>query len=139
MSIRNRSILKTNQDENEEIPNDQVPFGVVNSMRQRFLQKINESLPNYLNGYGKQRSKSKNFNGHKNLLQQKSSSKYPSHLSQSHEHLYTQQNDLLNGYLKPKLDVIIIEQNTDDQQPSTARCSHNEVKSEEVPRPGKFF
>ncbi|UJR27285.1 hypothetical protein I4U23_008580 [Adineta vaga] len=114
---------------NESEPtNDHVPHGVVNSMKQRFLEKVNESFLLNNNSTITRHGLSKP-SSNENLLQTKptfSSLKHTTRLSRSQDNLTNNHTinsipvQLINheqftSYLQPKQDVIIIETTTNEK------------------------
>ena len=102
-STTNYLTSKLNENNNEDMNDDRVPFGVVNSMKQRLLDKANESL--LLNSNSStliQNSLSKSssrMSSNESLLQTKSSTsplKYGIRLSYS-------QDSLLNNHTTEQL------------------------------------
>jgi hypothetical protein len=112
---------------------DHVPYGVVNSMKQRLIDKFNESLllnPRY--------SLTKSSN--ENLLQTKfvlSPLKHTSRLSQSQDNLLNNNSEQFLSYLQPKQDLIIVDTTTSNEEKiSTHRHLYTELHVDEVPKPG---
>ena len=112
--------------------NDQVPFGVVNSMKQRLLDKFSESL--LLNSTCQTNSKSNS-----------APLKQTTRLSRSQDNLLnnnnnTNQTEQLTSYLQPKQDVIIVDRTTSNEEKLSAhRLSYSELHIDEVPKPGKMM
>ena len=112
---------------NEDINQDHVPLGVVNSMKQRLLDKVNESL--LLNNRQPSR-----LSSNENLLQIKPSLKSTVRLSRSQENLLNNHTESLTSYLQPKQDLIIIDTTITNDE--THRHSYSELHVDEVPKPG---
>ncbi|CAF4879373.1 unnamed protein product [Rotaria sp. Silwood1] len=140
---------KFNENYNGNIENDHVPFGVVNSMKQRLLDKANESLSLNNNlifnrhSLSKLSSSSSRLSSNENLLQTKSSIsplKYTTRLSRSHDNLMNNNNnntEQFTSYLQPKQDVIIVERTkSNDENFPTYRHSYTGLHMDEVPKPG---
>ena len=115
--------------------NDQVPFGVVNSMKQRLLDKFSESL--LLNSTCQTNSKPS--------IQTKPNTaplKQTTRLSRSQDNLLNNNNnhtEQLTSYLQPKQDVIIVDRTLSNEEKSAAhRLSYSELHIDEVPKPGKI-
>jgi hypothetical protein len=121
----NFSTAKLNEDMNQ----DQVPFGVVNSMKQRLLDKVNESL--LLNNRHSSR-----LSSNENLLQTKASLKPTVRLSRSQDNLLNNNinTEQFTSYLQPKQDVIIVETTISNDEGH--RHSYTELHVDEVPKPG---
>ena len=137
--------LKFNENNHDDIDNDRVPFGVVNSMKQRLLDKANESL--LLNSNSStliQHSLSKSslrMSSNENLLQTKSSTlslKYGTRLSSSQDSLLNNRTtEQLASYMRSKQDVIIVDKKTfNDENVSIHRPSYAELHVDEIPKPG---
>jgi hypothetical protein len=146
---------------------DHVPHGVVNSMKQRLLNKVNESFLLNNNSTIIRHSLSKpspRILSNENLLQTKTSLsplKHTTRLSRSQDNLSNNNsinyipgqiiiNEQFNSYIQPKQDVIIIdttsnENNDDDeklqigQKTSTHRQSYTELHVDEAPKPGMSY
>jgi hypothetical protein len=121
----------------QNFDNDQVPFGVVNSMKQRLLDKFNESL--LLNTTRHSISKSSN----ENLLQIKSNQlplKQTTRLSRSQDSLLNNNNtEQFTSYLQPKQELIIIDRTISNVEKSAIhRLSYTELHIDEVPKPGMY-
>jgi len=116
----------------EDIDKDHVPFGVVNSMKQRLLDKVNESLTLTRHTL----SKSSN----ENLLQTKSIPsplKHTTRLSRSQDNLLNNNTEQFISYLQPKQDLIIVDTTiSNDENISIHRHSYTELHVDEVPKPG---
>ncbi|CAF2662067.1 unnamed protein product [Rotaria sp. Silwood2] len=148
MSSTNRLTSKLNENYNGSIENDHVPFGVVNSMKQRLLDKANESLllnnNSTFNRYSLSKPSSR-LSSNENLLQTKSSIsplKHTTRLSRSQDNLLNNNHNNNNteqfaSYLQPKQDVIIVERTkSNDENTLTYRHSYIELHMDEVPKPG---
>jgi len=125
----------------EDMENYHVPFGVVNSMKQRLLDKVNESLfLNTNNSTLTRHSLIKSSN--ENLLQIKSNIsplKHTIRLSRSQDNLINNNNNTeqFTSYLQPKQDLIIVDTTTsNDEHISIHRHSYTELHVDEVPKPG---
>ncbi|CAF0757028.1 unnamed protein product [Adineta ricciae] len=158
--------LSMNKIHENEQTNDQVPHGVVNSMKQRFLDKVNESLLlNHASSNGRH-TLSKPSSSNENLLQTKStysSLRHTARLSRSQDNLANHHtissipgqvlnNEQFTLYLQPKQDVIIVETTTteesshaDDanieklhsgQKGSTHKQPYTDIHEDETPKPG---
>jgi hypothetical protein len=116
----------------EDIDKDHVPFGVVNSMKQRLLDKVNESLTLTRHTL----SKSSN----ENLFQTKSIPsplKHTTRLSRSQDNLLNNNTEQFISYLQPKQDLIIVDTTiSNDENISIHRHSYTELHVDEVPKPG---
>ena len=141
MSLTNRLTSKLNSD----IDNDQVPFGVVNSMKQRLLDKVNESLLLNNNSTLIRHSLIKSSSrilSNENLLQTKpliSPLKRTTRLSRSQDNLSNNNTEQFTSYLQPKQDVIIVDTTTsNDENISIHRHSYTELHVDEVPKPGMY-
>jgi len=161
--LTSNKLNKNNNDQNK----DHVPYGVVNSMKQRLLNKVNESFlfNNNNNSTLLRHSLSKpssRLSSNENLLQTKtyiSPLKHTTRLSRSQDNL-TNDNNLINSilnsteqftsYIQPKQDVIIVDTTTDEnddddgklsagQKTSTHRQSYTELHVDEAPKPGIFY
>ena len=144
---QNRST--TNKSNEQDQDSDHVPFGVVSSMKQRFLNKINESFLLNNNSTTKRHSLSKTSSripSNENLLQTKTSLKRTTRLSRSQDNLtnnsnnnnnngnrnhsinhspvQTTGNEQYTSYIKPKQDVIIVD--------TTANHNHIENNADNV-------
>lgn len=105
--------------------NDQVPSGVVNSMKQRLLDKFSESLVVNTRPSG---SKSSNF----------SSLKHTTRLSRSQDSLLNDHSESLATFLQPKQNVIIVDTTViKDEHIRQPRSAHSELHVDEVPKPGR--
>ena len=144
LSVSNRSISASNDMSNEDAANDHVPIGVVNSMKQRLLDKVNESL--LLNPISTlvRHPLSKSSTGlasNENLLQIKSPSlKRTTRLSRSQDNLSNSNGDSVSPYLQAKQNVIIVDRQStenDDDRASAHRHSYTEFHIDEVPKPGE--
>jgi hypothetical protein len=137
MPLTNRLTSKLNGDNDNN--NDHVPFGVVNSMKQRLLDKVNESLfLNTNNSTLTRHSLIKSSN--ENLLQIKSNIsplKHTIRLSRSQDNLINNNTEQFTSYLQPKQDLIIVDTTTsNDEHISIHRHSYTELHVDEVPKPG---
>jgi len=129
--LTQNKINDNNNTNNNDQTNDHVPHGVVNSMKQRLLDKVNESL--LLNN-----RQSSRLSSNENLFQIKPILKSPTRLSRSQENLLNNHpSESLTSYLQPKQDVIIVDTTiiTNDE---THRQSYIELHVDEVPKPGIF-
>jgi len=123
---------------------DHVPFGVVNSMKQRLLDKVNESLLLNNNSTLIRHSLTKSsarISSNENLLQTKpliSPLKHTTRLSRSQDNLSNNDNtEQFASYLQPKQNVIIVDTTTsNDENSSMHRHSYTELHVDEVPKPG---
>lgn len=135
-SLTNRQTSKFNDNNQGNTDNDQVPCGVVNSMKQRLLDKANESL-----SLNNRLSLLKSSN--ENLLQAKpltSPLKHTARLSRSQDNLLNSNSEQISSYLQPKQDVIIVERTKSiDDCTATYRHSYIELNIDEVPKPGMSF
>ena len=153
------------QPQQQQQENDHVPFGVVNSMKQRLLNKVNES---YFNSTLSKHSITKQAStSNENLLQTKTNTlplKHCTRLSRSHDNLNNNINhhhhhhhlpEQITSYIQAKQDVIIVETTTtttttatvqnDEQQgrlhptqkTSIHKQSYTELHVDEAPKPGK--
>ena len=105
--------------------NDQVPSGVVNSMKRRLLDKFSESL---VVNTRPSRSKSSNC----------SSLKQTTRLSRSQDSLLNDHSESLVSFIQPKQNVIIVDTTvTKDEHIRQARSTHSELHVDEVPKPGR--
>ena len=158
--------LSVNKIHENEQTNDQVPHGVVNSMKQRFLDKVNESLLlNHVSSNGRY-TLSKPSSSNENLLQTKptySSLRHTARLSRSQDNLANHHtissipgqflnNEQFTLYLQPKQDVIIVETTTteesshaddvnveklnSEQKGSTHKQPYTDIHEDETPKPG---
>ena len=124
--------------------NDHVPYGVVNSMKQRLLDKVNESFLLNNNSTIIRHSLSKSSSrvpSNENLLQTKTSLsplKHTTRLSRSQDNLTNNNNnnsfsgplvttEQFTSYIQPKQDVIIVETTT----PSTNHTHEDNEEDEE--------
>ena len=145
LSVSNRSISASNDMSNDDAVNDHVPIGVVNSMKQRLLDKVNESL--LLNPISTlvrhPLSKSSTaLASNEHLLQIKSPSlKRTTRLSRSQDNLSNSNGDSASPYLQAKQNVIIVDrqstENDDDRTSAAHRHSYTEFHIDEVPKPGE--
>ncbi|CAF3703287.1 unnamed protein product [Rotaria socialis] len=140
-SLTYRSTPKLNETTDGHIENDHVPYGVVNSMKQRLFDKVNESLLSNNNSIVARHLLSKpslRISSNENLLQTKSLTsalKQTARLSQSQDNLINAEQ--FASYLQPKQDVIIVERTiSDDEILATSRHSYTELHIDEVPKPG---
>ncbi|CAF1407973.1 unnamed protein product [Rotaria magnacalcarata] len=140
-SLTYRSTPKLNETTNGHIENDHVPYGVVNSMKQRLFDKVNESLLSNNNSIVARHSLSKpslRISSNENLLQTKSLTsplKQAARLSRSQDNLINAEP--FASYLQPKQDVIIVERTkSDDEILAASRHSYTELHIDEVPKPG---
>jgi hypothetical protein len=138
MPLTNRLTSKLNGDNDNN--NDHVPFGVVNSMKQRLLDKVNESL--LLNNNSTLirhplTKSSARISSNENLLQTKPL-KSTTRLSRSQDNLSNNDNtEQFASYLQPKKNVIIVDTTTsNDENISMHRHSYTELNVDEVPKPG---
>ncbi|CAF1531765.1 unnamed protein product [Rotaria sordida] len=147
ISSINRLTSKLNENNNGNMENDHVPFGVVNSMKQRLLDKANESLllnnNSTFNRYSLSKPPPSRLSSNENLFQTKSSIsslKHTTRLSYSQDNLLNNNNnntEQFTSYLQPKQDVIIVERTkSTDENISTYRHSYTELHMDEVPKPG---
>ena len=132
--IGNRSVSALNELTDSDMNSDRVPFGMVSSMKQRLLDKFNESL--LLNHPGALTRQSLIKASNENLLQTKSPLKHASRLSRSHENLLNHHSESLNTYLQAKPNVIIIETSSNGEHTPAHRYSHLDLPIDEVPKPG---
>ena len=101
--------------------NDQVPSGVVNSMKQRLLDKFSESLVVNTHPSGS-----------------KSSLKHTTRLSRSQDSLLNDHSESLATFLQPKQNVIIVDTTViKDEHIRQPRSAHSELHVDEVPKPGR--
>jgi len=128
-STKNISLINHFNDDNEQ---DHVPYGVVNSMKQRLLNKVNESL--FLTHHSLTKS------SNENLFQIKSSIsplKQTTRLSRSQDNLLNNNTEQFISYLQPKQDLIIVDTTiSNDENISIHRHSYTELHVDEVPKPG---
>jgi hypothetical protein len=112
--------------------NDQVPFGVVNSMKQRLLDKFNESL--LLNTTVLKSSVQTKSNSSSSSLKQ------TTRLSRSHDNLLNNNHtEQFTSYLQPKQELIIVDRTiSNEEKLATHRLSYTELHIDEVPKPGKI-
>ncbi|CAF1360595.1 unnamed protein product [Adineta steineri] len=120
----------TKVNENDQT-NDHVPYGVVNSMKQRLLNKVNESFLLNNNSTIIRHSLSKpssRLSSNENLLQTKTSVsplKHTTRLSRSQDNLTNNHplnsipsqiiiNEKLTSYIQPTQDVIIVDTTTNE-------------------------
>ena len=141
---------------------DHVPYGVVNSMKQRLLNKVNESFlfnpHSTLNRHSLSKPSSR-LSSNENLLQTKpiiSPLKRTTRLSRSQDNLTNNQihtTEEFTSYIQPKQDVIIVDVTSDDndggdddaadgklhpgQKTSAHRQSYTELHMDEAPKPGR--
>jgi hypothetical protein len=133
MSLKNYHLI-------EDMEKDHVPFGVVNSMKQRLLDKVNESL--FLNNNSTLTRYTLSKSSNENLLQIKSNIsplKHTTRLSRSQDNLINNNNiEQFTSYLQPKKDLIIVDTTTtsNDEHISIHRHSYTELHVDEVPKPG---
>jgi hypothetical protein len=154
--------LTANNDQNK----DHVPYGVVNSMKQRLLNKVNESYLLNNNSTLIRHSLSKpssRLSSNENLLQTKpflSPLKRTARLSRSQDNLTndsisntTLTTEQFTSYIQPKQDVIIVDTTTTTttndeeeegklhagQKTATHRQSYTELHVDEAPKPGIFL
>jgi hypothetical protein len=153
--------LNDNNDQNK----DHVPYGVVNSMKQRLLNKVNQSFLFNQNSTLIRHTLSKpssRISSNENLLQTKtllSPLKRTTRLSRSQDNLTnTISNQTITeqftSYIQPKQDVIIVDTTTNDnnnnnnvddgklhagQKTSTHRQSYTELHVDEAPKPGLSY
>ena len=157
--------LSLNKSNDNDQNKDHVPHGVVNSMKQRLLNKVNESFLFNQNSTLARHSLSKpssRLASNENLLQTKTSSVSPlkrtTRLSRSQDNLITnnQQSTANNhviiteqftSYIQPKQEVIIVDATSNDEEDeiihsgpktstSTHRQSYTELHDDEAPKPG---
>lgn len=105
--------------------NDQVPLGVVNSMKQRLLDKFSESVLNssYTSG-------TRSTNG--------STLKRTTRLSRSQDSLLNEHSQILPTFLQPKKNVIIVDRTvTKEKQILKRPLSQMDLQVDETPRPGE--
>ncbi|CAF0938248.1 unnamed protein product [Adineta ricciae] len=142
LPFKTRSTLKlTNENEN-----DHVPFGVVSSMKQRLLDKVNESLLATHHSTLVRHSLSKTsarLSSNENLLQTKSAIsplKHSTRLSRSQDSLLNNNNnniEAFTSYLQPKQEVVIVDADiSNEENISNHRHSYTELHVDEVPKPG---
>lgn len=138
----------------EQQENDHVPFGVVNSMKQRLLNKVNES---YFNSTLSKHSITKQAStSNENLLQTKTNTsplKHSTRLSRSQDNLNNHVlPEQITSYIQAKQEVIIVEttvRNDELLQPQQQQgCLHpaqktlihkqsyTELHVDEAPKPG---
>lgn len=140
---QNRSITKklNVQDQTDD---DHVPYGVVNSMKQRLLNKVNEAyLLNNNNNNNNNNNHSNNNNNssllrnslskqpsarlssNENLLQNNKTNssplKHTTRLSRSQDnltnnHFISNHSEQFNSYIQPKQDVIIVDTTTTNEE-----------------------
>jgi len=153
----NVSQAKSNRLTSNKLPNhdqnkDHVPYGVVNSMKQRLLNKVNESFlfnNNNNNSTLLRHSLSKpssRLSSNENLLQTKiyiSPLKHTTRLSRSQDNLTNDNNSInfisnpteqFTSYIQPKQDVIIVdtttnENNLDDDNNNDGKLSAGQKTS----------
>ena len=135
--VVNRSVSALNEMTDSDMNTDRVPFGMVSSMKQRLLDKFNESL--LLNHPGALTRQSALKASHENLLQTKSSLKHTARLSRSHENLLNLQSESLNAYLQAKPNMVIIETSSHEEPLPAHRYPHLELLIDEVPKPGRLI
>lgn len=160
---QNRFSMNALNDHEQE--NDQVPFGVVNSMKRRLLDKVNESLVLNNNSTIVRNTLTKQstrIGSNENLLQTKlstSSLQRTTRLSRSQDNLTNNHHssghsfptEQFTSYIQPKQDVIIVDTTKnsnhnedfyDDEKLRTAqknlphRQSYTELHIDEAPKPG---
>jgi hypothetical protein len=131
----NRSISALNEMTDSDMNTDRVPLGMVSSMKQRLLDKFNESL--LLNNPGALNRQSLFKASNENLLQPKSSLKHTARLSRSHENLLNDPSESLSTYLHTKPNVVIVETSSNEEPLTAHRYSHLELPIDEVPKPGR--
>ena len=161
--------LSTNKLNEHEQTNDHVPHGVVNSMKQRLLNKVNESFLLNNNStilrHALTKSSSSRISSNENLLQTKSlisPLKHTTRLSRSQDNLTNNSinyipgqiiiNEQFNSYIQPKQDVIIVDttpnENTnddDDEDDDNEKLhtghkqSYTELHVDEAPKPGMLY
>jgi hypothetical protein len=153
--------LSLNKCNDNDQNKDHVPYGVVNSMKQRLLNKVNESFlfnqNSTLTRYALSKPSSR-LSSNENLLQTKTSLISPlkrtTRLSRSQDNLTNNQQSIANqfiiteqftSYIQPKQDVIIVDATSNDeeneklhsgQKTSTHRQSYTELHVDEAPKPG---
>ncbi|CAF1090796.1 unnamed protein product [Adineta steineri] len=141
MSLINRTKSKLYGDNHN---NDHVPFGVVNSMKQRLLDKVNESLLNNnstLIRHPLSKSASRLLSN-ESLIPTNSITttplKHTTRLSRSQDSLLNNTIvEQFTSYLQPKQDVIIVDTTkSNDENISIHRHSYTELNVDEVPKPG---
>ena len=152
----NRSSLIPTHDHDQD--KDHVPYGVVNSMKQRLLNKVNESFLFNPHSTLTRQSLSKpssRLASNENLLQNKaivSPLKRTARLSRSQDNLTnssTHPTEEFTSYIQPKQDVIIVDVTSDNddgdttdgklhpgQKTSIHRQSYTELHVDEAPKPG---
>lgn len=140
-----RSAPKLNENTNGNIENDQVPLGVVHTMKKRLLDKANESLLLNNSSTLPRHSlikPSTRLQSNENLHQNKSLTlplKQTTRLSRSQDNLINNNHSLESFavYVQPKQDVIIVERTkSDDDTLANSRHSYIELHMDEVPKPG---
>lgn len=151
-----RSSLNPSHDHEQN--KDHVPYGVVNSMKQRLLNKVNESFlfnPHSTLTRHSLSKPSSRLASNENLLQSKpivSPLKRTTRLSRSQDNLLingtSHPTEEFTAYIQPKQDVIIVDVTSDDdedhadgklhpgQKTSTHRQSYTELHVDEAPKPG---
>jgi hypothetical protein len=168
MSQTKANRLTPNKVNENDQTTDHVPYGVVNSMKQRLLDKVNESflLSNNSTLIRHALSKpSSRISSNENLLQTKPSLsplKRTARLSRSQDNLTNNTNSFsgqlltteqITSYIQPKQDVIIIETTTnniiednDDEgklraghKTSIHKQSYTELHVDEAPKPGMIL
>ena len=154
-----RSSLNPSHDHEQN--KDHVPYGVVNSMKQRLLNKVNESFLFNPHSTLTRQSLSKpssRLASNENLLQSKtivSPLKRTTRLSRSQDNLLANNashpTEEFTSYIQPKQDVIIVDVTSEDdegdadgklhpgQKTSTHRQSYTELHVDEAPKPGWLF
>lgn len=158
----NRASLIPTHDHDQN--KDHVPYGVVNSMKQRLLNKVNESFlfnPHSTLTRHSLSKPSSRLASNENLLQNKpivSPLKRTARLSRSQDNLTNSSIhpvEEFTSYIQPKQDVIIVDVTSDDdddgaaettdgklhpgQKTSTHRQSYTELHVDEAPKPGQLF
>lgn len=142
LSKKKSNHLTTNKLNNHDQNKDHVPYGVVNSMKQRLLNKVNESFlfpPNTNNNNNNTNNNnstllrqslskpSSRLSSNENLLQTKislSPLKHSTRLSRSQDNLTDNNHHTINSfsnpteqftsYIQPKQDVIIVDTTTNE-------------------------
>ena len=152
-----RSSLNPSHDHEQN--KDHVPYGVVNSMKQRLLNKVNESFlfnpHSTLTRHSLSKPSSRLASNENLLLQSKpivSPLKRTTRLSRSQDNLLINSvnhpAEEFTSYIQPKQDVIIVDATSDvdegdvdgklhpGQKTSAHRQSYTELHVDEAPKPG---
>lgn len=124
---RNGNVSTVIEQMPSNMENDQVPLGVVNSMKQRLLDKFSESV---LNNTYTSAVKSTNFFPLKRTTR----------LSRSQDSLLNDHSESLPMCLQPKENVIIVDRTiTKEGHIPKRRLSQTEMQVDETPKPGERF